>query len=68
MTMNEFLDKVMSHFEELTTEATENMYNAAQDGDKNVYTFYRGECMAYTTAIGYLKFQKQLLEASDENI
>lgn len=68
MTINEFLDKAMSHFEELTTEATENMHKAAQDGDKDVYTFYRGECMAYATAIGYLKFQKQLLEVPDENI
>lgn len=68
MTINEFLDKVMSHFEELATEAIENMYKAVQDGDKNVYTFYRGECMAYATAIGYLKFQKQLLEVPDENI
>ena len=68
MTIIEFLDKAMNHFEELATEATENMYKAAQDGDKNVYTFYRGECMAYATAIGYLEFQKQLLEILDENM
>ena len=68
MTINEFLDNVISHFEELTTKATKNMYNAAQDGAEYVFTFYRGECMAYATAIEYLKFQKQLLEASDENI
>lgn len=68
MTINEFIDKSISRFEELTAEATENIHKAALDGDTNVYTFYRGECMAYATAIGYLKFQKQLLEVPDENL
>lgn len=68
MTINEFINKSISCFEKLTAEATENMHKAALDGDTNVHTFYRGECMAYATAIGYLKFQKQLLEVPDENL
>lgn len=67
MTINEFINKSISRFEELTEEATENMHKASLDRDTNVHTFYRGERMAYAT-IGYLKFQKQLLEVPDENL
>lgn len=35
MTINEFINKSISRFEELTAEATENMHKAALDGDTN---------------------------------
>ena len=68
MTINEFIDKTIRRYEELVTKTTEMMDEASKEGNVNVYTFYRGECMAYTAAIGYLKHQKQLLEESNENI
>lgn len=68
MTINEFIDKTIRRYEELVTETTEMMDEASKESNVNVYTFYRGECMAYTTAIGYLKRQKQLLEESNEQL
>lgn len=68
MTINEFIDNTIRRYEELITETIEIMDEASKEGNVNVYTFYRGECMAYTTAIGYLKRQKQLLEEPDENL